>query len=166
MTKVQVNDEDLDKSLLSFLRENLFLTGAKDGCGRGLCGACTVLAGTRAVRSCITPVRKVANKRILTIEGLAGEKDMHPLQKAFLEHGAVQCGFCTPGMIMSSLALLLKNPAPGPDEVKKALKGNLCRCTGYQPIVESVLAAAEEIRNKNIEIIGGRPKAGRETNRR
>ncbi|HMK36732.1 MAG TPA: (2Fe-2S)-binding protein [Desulfomonilaceae bacterium] len=131
-------------NLLRVLREELDLTGAKQGCGEGECGACTVLVNGAPVNSCIYPVLEAENKVVLTIEGLLGEKnELHPLQVAFLEKAGVQCGFCTPGMIMSAKALLDQNPAPTADEIRHALAGNMCRCTGYVQIVESVLHAAD-----------------------
>ncbi len=133
-----------EKPLLDFLRGELGLKGTKAGCGIGACGACTVLVDGRPVKSCVTPVKKAAGKKILTIEGLEnGDGTLHPLQQAFLDAGAVQCGFCTPGMILAAYALLLRNPSPGRGEIRKAIKGNLCRCTGYQQIVDAVQTAAE-----------------------
>ncbi|MEW6667309.1 MAG: (2Fe-2S)-binding protein [Thermodesulfobacteriota bacterium] len=130
-------------SLARVLREQLGLTGTKISCETGDCGACTVLIDGRAVRSCIYPVMKARGKEILTIEGLK-DKDgnLHPLQEAFIEHFAVQCGYCTSGMIMGAKALLDENPSPTEEEVKEGLQGNLCRCTGYTKIIEAVLAAA------------------------
>jgi aerobic-type carbon monoxide dehydrogenase small subunit (CoxS/CutS family) len=130
-------------SLARVLREQLGLTGAKISCETGNCGACTVLIDGRAVRSCIYPAMKARGKDILTIEGLK-DKDgnLHPLQEAFIEHFAMQCGYCTSGMIMGAKALLDENPSPTEEEVKEGLQGNLCRCTGYTKIVEAVLAAA------------------------
>lgn len=134
--------------LLTILRDFLHLTGAKRGCDTGECGACTVILGDRAVRACRVPIRVAAGLPITTIEGLAGpDGRLHPLQQAFLDAGAVQCGFCTPGMIMASLALLQRNPKPERRDIRRALKGNLCRCTGYRPIEDAVLNAARRIRN-------------------
>ena len=132
--------------LLDVLRDELGLTGAKEACGRGECGACTVLLDGKAVTSCITPAMKAMNKEVWTIEGLGIPGKLHPIQEAFIEYGAVQCGFCTSGMIMSSKALLDENPEPTETEVRVGLSGNLCRCTGYVKIVEAVLAAAEKMR--------------------
>lgn len=132
--------------LLDVLRDELGLTGAKEACGRGECGACTVLLDGKAVTSCITPAMKAMNKEVWTIEGLGIPGKLHPIQEAFVEHGAVQCGFCTSGMIMSAKALLDENPEPTETEVRVGLSGNLCRCTGYVKIVEAVLAAAEKMR--------------------
>lgn len=132
--------------LLDVLRSELGLTGTKEACGRGECGACTVLLEGKAVSSCITPAMKAMNKEVVTIEGLRSPAGLHPIQKAFIERGAVQCGFCTPGMILSAKALLDENPTPTEEEVKVGLSGNLCRCTGYVKIVEAVLSVAEKMR--------------------
>ncbi len=130
-------------TLLSVLRDQLDLTGAKCGCGTGDCGACTVLLDGEAVRSCIVPVKNAVGKQITTIEGLARGSELHPIQRAFVECGAIQCGFCTPGMILAVKALLDHNPNPTEDEIRAAIRFNLCRCTGYARIVEAVLYAAE-----------------------
>lgn len=130
-------------TLLSVLRDQLDLTGAKCGCGTGDCGACTVLLDGEAVRSCIVPVKNAVGKQITTIEGLARGSELHPIQRAFVECGAIQCGFCTPGMILAAKALLDHNPNPTEDEIRAAIRFNLCRCTGYARIVEAVLYAAE-----------------------
>lgn len=136
-----------DASLLSVLTDELDLAGAKEGCGAGECGACTVIVDGVAVASCLYPACEADGRVVETVEGLVQESgDLHPLQKAFVEYGAVQCGFCTPGMLMSAKALLDRNPAPSEQEVKVALAGNICRCTGYHQIVQAVLAAAEEMR--------------------
>ena len=132
--------------LVDFLRDNLFLTGTKVGCGKGECGACTVIMNGKAVTSCIIPVMRAQGAVIETIEGLAKGAQLHPIQEEFIEKGAIQCGFCTPGMIMSSKALLDENPAPTSLEVQEALGGNICRCTGYVKIEEAVMAAAERMR--------------------
>jgi carbon-monoxide dehydrogenase small subunit len=132
--------------LVDVLRNELGLTGTKEACGKGECGACTVLLDGKAVTSCITPAMKVMNREVLTIEGLGGAGRIHPVQQAFIECGAVQCGFCSPGMILSAKALLDNNSNPSEEEVRVALSGNLCRCTGYVKIVEAVLHAAEEMR--------------------
>ncbi len=130
--------------LLDVLRETLALTGTKRGCGEGECGACTVIVNGAAVNSCIYPAWKVENCDVLTVEGLGTREAFHPLQQSFLEKGAVQCGFCTPGMLMSSYALLQKNKEPDEKQIKKALSGNLCRCTGYKKIIEAVKDAAHK----------------------
>lgn len=135
-----------ERTLLDWLREDLGLMGTKNGCAVGACGACTVLLDKRPVRSCITKLSRAAGKELLTIEGMESpDGELHPIQQAFLDAGAVQCGFCTPGMIMSAWGLLLRNPQPDRDEIKKALKPNLCRCTGYQQIFDAVELAAERM---------------------
>ena len=126
------------KTLLEVLREDLGLTGTKEGCGLGACGACTVLVEGLPALSCLTLALEVKNKRISTIEGLMIGDDLDPLQLSFVEHGAIQCGFCTPGLIMSLKALLGQNPRPTRKEIKEAISGNLCRCTGYKRIIEAV----------------------------
>lgn len=136
-----------DANLLSVLNNDLELTGAKEGCGAGECGACTVIVDGVAVASCLYPACEADGRQVETVEGLVLQSGgLHPLQRSFVDHGAVQCGFCTPGMIMSAKALLDKNPNPSQQDVKVALAGNICRCTGYTQIVEAVLAAAEEMR--------------------
>ena len=133
------------QTLLQLLRDELGLKGTKEGCGAGECGACTVVVDGQALASCIYPALEVEGASVTTIEGLAApDGSLHPLKEAFVKHGAVQCGFCTPGQIMSAKALLDANPHPGEDEIRSALEGNLCRCTGYHQIVEAVKAAAEE----------------------
>jgi aerobic carbon-monoxide dehydrogenase small subunit len=142
---VSVNVRE-DWTLLQVLNEELNLRGAKEGCGQGECGACTVIVDSVAVDSCLYPALEAEGKKITTIEGLITESGkLHPLQKAFVTEGAVQCGFCTPGMILSAKALLDKTPKPSEMQVKRALAGNLCRCTGYHQIIRAVLAAAEEM---------------------
>lgn len=136
-------DADADRSLLSVLRDDLDLTGAKYGCGEGQCGACTVLLDGNAVRSCITPVGSVGTKQITTIEGLEQNGKLHPLQEAFLQTDAMQCGYCTCGMIMTGVALLRKNPRPTTSEISHGMEGNLCRCGTYQRIVAAVALAAK-----------------------
>ncbi|MBU2499037.1 MAG: (2Fe-2S)-binding protein [Proteobacteria bacterium] len=132
------------RTLLEVLRDELHLTGTKQSCGEGHCGACTVILDGRAVNSCLMPVLEGQGKDILTIEGLSSAGDrLHPIQEAFVTHGAVQCGFCTPGMIMAAKAFLDETPKPSEEEIKKAISGHLCRCTGYVQIIEAIKAAAE-----------------------
>lgn len=130
--------------LLDTIRKQLKLTGTKEGCSVGECGACTVIVDDQAVNSCMVLTAQVDGSEIITVEGLESKSGLHPLQKAFIEKQAVQCGFCTPGMLMSALALLKSNPEPSTEEIKTAMEGNLCRCTGYQQIIEAVEMAAEE----------------------
>ena len=137
---------DGERMLLWILRTDLGLTGTKYGCGEEQCGACTVLVNGEAILSCQMPVKQVAGKEVVTIEGFGGSGGLHPLQKAFVEHDALQCGFCTPGMILATKAFLAKNPNPTEQEVRTALSGNLCRCTGYVRIVEAVMTSAERLR--------------------
>jgi carbon-monoxide dehydrogenase small subunit len=138
---------DQRDSLLEALRERIGLTGAKEGCNNGNCGACAVILDGRLVNSCCVLAAEVDGAELLTIEGLAGEDGLHPLQQAFLEEAALQCGICTPGFIIASKALLDQNPDPSEHEVRFWLAGNLCRCTGYDKIVRAVLSAAETMRN-------------------
>ena len=150
MTTIRVNGIeqdlaglDLNMTLLRYLREDLDHTGAKDGCAIGVCGACTVLVDGMPVKACIKKLADVAGKEILTIEGMMAEDGtLHPLQQAFIDAGAVQCGFCTPGMVLTAHAFLTKNPAPTRDAIRKAINPNLCRCTGYQQIIDAIEAAA------------------------
>lgn len=137
---------DSDRMLLWVLRSDLGLTGSKYGCGEGFCGACTVLVDKKAVRSCQLPIKDVKGKEVLTIEGLAKNGDLHPLQKAFIEHDALQCGFCTPGMILNAYSLLLKNPQPSRREILQDMEDNLCRCGSYQRIVQAIQSAAKEMK--------------------
>jgi len=152
LLKLRVNGEDYEiftepwKTLVKVLRDELGLTGTKEGCNTGNCGACTVLIDGKAVKSCMVLARQAEGKDILTIEGLSKNGELHPLQQAFIDYFAVQCGFCTPGMILRAKALLDENPNPTEEEVKLGLAGNFCRCTGYVKIVEAVLAAAEMVR--------------------
>lgn len=138
-TRVTADDE---RMLLWVLREDLGLTGVKFGCGTALCGACTVMVGKEAVRSCATPVKDVAGKQVLTIEGLGQEGRLHPIQQAFLKHHAFQCGYCTPGMILNAYALLLKNPRPTRADIIQHMDDNLCRCGSHWRIVEAIQEAA------------------------
>lgn len=137
---------DSSRTLNELLREDLNLTGTKFGCGTGDCGACTVMVDDRIVSSCLTLAVEVDGKSVTTVEGLAPSgEELHPIQKAFIEKGAIQCGFCTPGMEMSALALLDKNPNPSAGDIRHALSGNLCRCTGYKKIVEAIAHAGDKM---------------------
>jgi aerobic carbon-monoxide dehydrogenase small subunit len=139
-----LNETDLNMSLLDYIRERLDLTGTKNGCGTGACGACTVLIDDAARRSCLTKVGSVAGKRVTTIEGLEqNDGTLHPIQQAFIDAGAIQCGFCTPGMVLSAYSLLLKSRRPSREEIRKGINANLCRCTGYQQIVDAVEQASK-----------------------
>ena len=131
------------KTLMDVIRDDLGLTGTKKGCDQGACGTCTVIFDGKAVNSCLVLAVEAEGKDVLTIEGLAKGTKLHPIQEAFINHGAIQCGFCTPGMIMSAKVLLDKNPNPTDKEVRDAIGGNLCRCTGYVKIVEAILATAK-----------------------
>jgi aerobic-type carbon monoxide dehydrogenase small subunit (CoxS/CutS family) len=147
---LHVNDEDYDllisphRTLLEVLRDELHLTGAKESCNEGACGACTVLADGLPVRSCLLLALDAQDREITTIEGLAREGKLHPVQESFVEHHAIQCGFCSPGMILTAKALLDKNPHPTQSQIRRALSGNVCRCTGYTKIVEAIKAVGEE----------------------
>ena len=152
VTELNVNgvrhtvDVALEQSLLAVLRDNLGLTGCKIGCGEGACGACTVLIDGQPARSCITPVAAAAGRLVLTIEGLEAYGRLHPLQQAFLDHDALQCGYCTPGMIMAALGLLLQRPEPNEDAIISWMQGNICRCGTYLRIVRAIQQAAAELR--------------------
>ena len=135
---------DPSRPLLWVLRYDLGLTGAKYGCGEGLCGACTVLVGRKAVRSCLLEMKDVAGKNVTTIEGLERNGKLHPLQKAFVEQDALQCGYCTPGMIMNAYSLLLNTPQPSRRQIIESMDGNLCRCGAHKRIVQAIEAAAKE----------------------
>ncbi|MDI6807448.1 MAG: (2Fe-2S)-binding protein [Candidatus Eisenbacteria bacterium] len=130
------------KTLLEILRYDLGLTGTKEGCGKGDCGACTVMIDDEPVNSCLVLAPQVEGRTVITVEGLGDEKALHPIQEAFLREGAVQCGFCTPGILMAAKALLDKKPRPRELDVRKAISGNLCRCTGYAKIVKAILSAS------------------------
>lgn len=131
------------RRLLDFLRDDLHLTGTKEGCGEGECGSCTVLLDGTSVLACLTPMEKANRREVITIEGIGTRADLHPLQKALVEEGAVQCGFCTPGIVISGVALLSRNPSPTHEEIVNGIAGNLCRCTGYQKIVRAIEHVAE-----------------------
>jgi carbon-monoxide dehydrogenase small subunit len=138
-----------DRTLLDLIREDLGLTGTKRGCEEGECGACTVIMNGKAVASCLLPALKADGAEILTVEGMAQGGRLHPLQQAFWEEGAVQCGYCTPGMLLSAKALLDENPDPQVEEMKMAISGNLCRCTGYSKIIRAIQRAAEKMIKKS-----------------
>lgn len=146
--KVKVNgteyrvDVPANMTLLQFLRERLYLTGAKEGCGIGECGACTVIMDGKAVASCLILAAEADGSSIRTIEGEASGGNLTPLQKAFIEMGAIQCGFCTPGLIMAAQSLLERNPKPSKEEIIEVIAGNLCRCTGYEPVIRAIEVAA------------------------
>ena len=131
-----------DATLLKVLRDILHLTGTKEGCGEGDCGACTVLVDGRSVNSCLFPAVQAEGCQIMTIEGVEADPELARIQKAFVDYGAVQCGFCSPGMIMSTVALLQKNPKPTEEEIRRGLSGNICRCTGYQAMVDAIQSLA------------------------
>ena len=144
-----INDKEYEvavqpnQTLVDMLRYELRLTGTKKGCGTGDCGSCTVIMDGKPVNSCLVLAVQANGRKITTIEGLESEEGLHPIQKAFVEKGAIQCGFCSPGMILSSKSLLDKNPKPTEDEIRRAISGNLCRCTGYQKIIEAVKSVTE-----------------------
>ena len=137
---------DATQTLLWVLRNHFGLTGTKYGCGTGFCGSCTILVDNEPVRSCTLSVGEIKGRNVVTIEGLASEGQLHPVQKAFIEHDAIQCGYCTPGMIMNATGLLLKNPSPSAVEIKAGMENNLCRCGAHVRIVEAVLTAAIEMK--------------------
>ena len=147
---LSVNNETYDmvsypnRTLLEVLRDDLHLTGTKESCGEGVCGSCTVLINGAPVRSCLTLAVAVQGKEITTIEGLRVGEKLHPVQEAFVNHHAIQCGFCSPGMILTAYALLAENPNPTEKEIRRAISGNVCRCTGYAKIVEAVMSLAEK----------------------
>lgn len=134
---------DAHRTLLEVLRENLGLTGTKKGCDEGNCGACTILMNGKPVTSCLVLAIEAHGKEIVTIEGLASDGKLHPVQEAFVQHGAIQCGFCTPGMVLTAKAFIDNNPKPSEEEVRKAIEGNICRCTGYVKIVEAIMSVNE-----------------------
>lgn len=135
-------------SLLDMLRDELHLTGTKKGCDEGDCGACTVLMEGKTVTSCMVLAMQARDREITTVEGLRQGNTLHPVQAAFVQHGGVQCGFCTPGLIMSGVGLLMENPQPTEEDVRFAIGGNLCRCTGYSKVVQAILQAAETLRTR------------------
>ncbi len=147
--EMSLNDRDVQieiepaATLGEVLREHLGLTGTKIGCGEGICGACTVLVDGKPVNSCIYAAMKAAGRRVQTVEGLTQDSQLHHLQRTFLEQGAVQCGYCTPGLLLTAAALLTDNPNPTEDEIRQAISGNLCRCTGYTKVIKAIQAAAE-----------------------
>jgi carbon-monoxide dehydrogenase small subunit len=132
-----------NRTLLELLREDLMLTGTKEGCDDGSCGACTVLLDNLPVRSCLLLAVEVENREVTTIEGLADKEKLHPIQQSFVDHGAIQCGYCSPGMILTAKALLDNNPAPSEYDIKAAISGNLCRCTGYNKIITAIEAVRQ-----------------------
>jgi carbon-monoxide dehydrogenase small subunit len=134
------------KTLLELIREDLSFTGTKEGCGHGECGSCTVIMGGKTVNSCLVPALEADDQEIITIEGLFDGDTLHPIQEAFVQQAGMQCGFCTPGMIMSAKALLDKKPNPSEEEIREGIAGNFCRCTGYTKIIESISAAAEAMK--------------------
>ena len=139
-------ETDGDRMLLWVLRTDLGVTGTKYGCGKGMCGACTVIVNNMAVRSCVMPVSSVKGKEVLTIEGLEKDGQLHPLQEAFAKHDALQCGFCTPGMIMNAYSLLLQNPNPTREEIIEGMEYNLCRCGAHVRIIRAIETAAQEMK--------------------
>lgn len=152
IVRLKVNGEihevavDPWRTLLEVLRENLGFTGTKEGCDLGTCGACTVLIDGKPMLSCLLLVVELEDREVLTIEGMATDGRLHPLQETFMTHGAIQCGFCTPGMILTAKTLLEENPDPSEEEIRKGIAGNICRCTGYTKIIEAILATASKAR--------------------
>jgi aerobic-type carbon monoxide dehydrogenase small subunit (CoxS/CutS family) len=144
--KSQRLNVDGERKLLWILRTDLSLTGTKFGCGKSFCGTCTVLVNNKAVRSCQLPVKNIKGKKVITIEGLSKNGNLHPLQKAFIKHNALQCGFCTPGMILNAYSLLIKNPRPATGEILQGMEDNLCRCGSHTRIVQAIKTAAQEMR--------------------
>jgi len=155
---LEVSDSVGEERLIAFLREELDLTGAKNACDIGACGACTILVDDEPVKICVKRVKDVAGRRVLTIEGMAApDGTLHPLQRAFVERGAIQCGFCTPGMVLVAHAFLLRNPRPTREEIRRAINGNLCRCTGYQQIIDAVEEAAAHYQHQRALAPAGHP---------
>jgi len=138
-------------TLLEVLRDELDLTGAKEGCGEGVCGSCTVLMNGRPVRACLTLALEATAKEIVTVEGLASGEELDPLQEAFINHGSVQCGFCTPGMLLAAKSLLIQNPRPDEAQIRQAISGHVCRCTGYAKIVEAIADVADPATTRKTE---------------
>ena len=138
-----------DKTLLRIIRDDIRIMGTKEGCEEGECGACTVILDGKAVNACLVPAIQLEGREVLTIEGLSDGKRLHKIQQAFIDAGAIQCGYCTPGVIMSAYALLSENPNPNEDEIREAISGNLCRCTGYQKIIDAV----KRVRNENSDYL-------------
>ncbi|MBU0936274.1 MAG: (2Fe-2S)-binding protein [Spirochaetes bacterium] len=154
--EIEVQDSDLSMTLLRFLRERHFLYGVKNGCEQGLCGSCTIVVDGKAMRSCKFPVQKAVGKSLITIEGMEyPDGRVHPIQQAFMDAGAIQCGFCTPGMVLAAYVLLLENPQPTREQIRKALRGNLCRCTGYQHIIDAVELAAKIMHDQGLPVQAG-----------
>jgi carbon-monoxide dehydrogenase small subunit len=151
-------DTEPDRRVVDILREDLQLTGTKEGCGSGECGACTILVDGESRLSCLMLAAQLEGKKVITVEGMISGEKMHPIQEAFVEYGAVQCGFCTPGMVMAVADLFNRNPEPTRTEIREGISGNLCRCTGYQKIVDAVEAAAKTIRKR--ESVMHKRKAG------
>ena len=146
-TEYSISEELAELKLSTYLRENLGLTGTKIGCDIGICGSCTVLVNNKPKRSCLLKLKDIVNKEVLTIEGLASsDGTLHPVQQAFIDAGAIQCGFCTPGMVLTAYAFLLENKQPSREEAREAIKGNICRCTGYQQIIDAILLAAQRMK--------------------
>jgi nicotinate dehydrogenase subunit A len=145
---ITLNTDD-DRTLLWVLRTDLELTGTKYGCGEGLCGACTVIVGGKAVRSCLTSLNNIQGKEVVTIEGLARDGKLHPLQQAFVDHGALQCGYCTSGMLLHAYAFLRENPTPSRDEIVAHMERNLCRCGAHQRIVSAIESASGQMKEQS-----------------
>ena len=135
-----------ERALLWVLRTDLGMTGTKYGCGKAYCGACTVIVDGRAIRSCVLPIKSIKGKEVLTIEGLANNDKLHPIQEAFTKHDALQCGFCTPGMILAAYSLLLSNPQPTQEEIVRGMENNLCRCGAHTRIIRAIQSAAEQMK--------------------
>jgi carbon-monoxide dehydrogenase small subunit len=146
--KIEI-DTPSDRRVVDLLREDLNLTGTKEGCGEGECAVCSILVDGESRLSCLMLASQLEGRKVTTIEGLASGEKLHPIQQAFVEFGAVQCGFCTPGMILNAFDLLSRNPNPTRDEIREGISGNLCRCTGYQKIVDAVEAAARRMKRKD-----------------